>query len=121
MNSHPLKNRPKGFMDNKWWNNRHQVKQVWSQHSGPLKRESKPEFKRERLSYPVKFQSHQEEIVLDSDSGSDIEILDETNSSVVRPNIVSIDLTDDMHDFNLPPGIILKPKGVSLDDENDIV
>lgn len=47
----------------------------------------------------------------DSDSGSDIEILDETNSSVVQPNIVSNDLVDDIHEFNLPPGIILKPKG----------
>jgi len=34
----------------------------------------------------------------DSDSGSDIEILDETNSSVVQPNIVSNDLVDDIHE-----------------------
>ena len=45
----------------------------------------------------------------DSDSGSDIEILDETNSSVVQPNKVSNDLVDDddINEFNLPPGIIL--------------
>ena len=120
MNSHPLNNRPKGFTDNNWWNNRHQRQKDWSQHSGPLKREFKPEFKRERLSIPAKYES-QEEIVLDSDSGSDIEILDETNPSLVQPKNVSTANVEDIDEFNLPPGIILKPRGVSLDDEDDIV
>ena len=120
MNSHPLNNRPKGFTDNNWWNNRHQRQKDWSQHSGPIKREVKPEFKRERLSFPAKFES-QEEIVLDSDSGSDIEILDETNPSLVQTKNVSTALVEDIDEFNLPPGIIIKPREVSLDDEDDIV
>ena len=111
MNSHPLSNRPKGFTDNDYWNNRHQIKQDWGQHSHHLKREVKPEFEREKYSFPAKSESHQEEIVLDdSDSDSDIEILDETN-----PYVVHFD------EFNLPPGIILKPRGGSTDHDDDIV
>ena len=122
MNSHPLNNRPKGFTDNDYWNNRHQIKQDWGQHSHHLKREVKPEFKREKYSFLAKSESHQEEIVLDdSDSGSDIEILDETNPNVVQPQNVFNAQVDDIDEFNLPPGIILKPKGGSSDNDDDIV